>query len=121
MKKKQLEILLQKIPSFNNPIPGLEQYKTSADIAADIIFTAHQLGDIENKIVIDMGCGTGIFSVGSFLTGAKKVIGIDIEARGSSASSNPPRGRPERRSCHRSSPPPSAADRDRSSQRPRRR
>jgi len=79
MKKKELEILLQKIPSFDNPVPHLEQYLTSANIAADIIFTAHQLGDIENKIVLDLGCGTGIFSVGAFLTGAKKVIGIDID------------------------------------------
>jgi putative methylase len=79
MKKKELEILLQKIPSFDNPIPHLEQYITSANIAADIIFTAHQLGDIENKIVLDLGCGTGIFSVGAFLTGAEKVIGIDID------------------------------------------
>lgn len=79
MKKKELEILLQKIPSFYKPVPYLEQYITSSDIAADIIFTAHQLGDIENKIVLDLGCGTGIFSVGAFLTGAKKVIGIDID------------------------------------------
>jgi putative methylase len=79
MKKKELEILLQKVPSFDSPIPHLEQYLTSADIAADIIFIAHQLGDIENKIVLDLGCGTGIFSVGAFLTGAKKVVGIDID------------------------------------------
>ena len=79
MKKKELEILLQKIPSFSKPVPNLEQYITSSNIAADIIFTAHQLGDIENKIVLDLGCGTGIFSVGAFLTGAKKVIGIDID------------------------------------------
>jgi putative methylase len=79
MKKKELEILLQNIPSFNNPSPNLEQYLTSANIAADIIFTAHQLGNIENKTVVDLGCGTGIFSVGAFLTGAKKVIGIDID------------------------------------------
>ncbi len=79
MKKKELEILLQKIPSFDSPIPHLEQYHTSANIAADIIFTAHQLGDIDNRIILDLGCGTGIFSIGAFLTGAKKVIGIDID------------------------------------------
>lgn len=79
MKKKELEILLQNVPSFDSPIPHLEQYLTSANIAADIIFTAHQLGDIENKIVLDLGCGTGIFSVGACLTGAKKVAGIDID------------------------------------------
>ena len=79
MKKKELEILLQKIPSFEKPVPRFEQYLTPADIAADIIFTAHQFGDIENKTVIDLGCGTGIFSTGAALTGAGKVIGTDID------------------------------------------
>lgn len=79
MKKKELEILLQKVSLPNKPVPHLEQYMTPANIAADILFTAHLFGDIENKIIIDLGCGTGIFSVGAILTGAKKVIGIDVD------------------------------------------
>ena len=79
MKKKELEIILQKVPSFANPIANLEQYLTPANIAADIIFTAYQFGDIKNKSIIDLGCGTGIFSIGAFITGAKKVVGIDID------------------------------------------
>lgn len=80
MKKKELEILLQQIPSITNPSTSLEQYITPASIAADIIFLAHQSNDIQEKIVCDLGCGTGIFSVGAAITGAKKVIGIDIDA-----------------------------------------
>ena len=79
MKKKELEILLQKVPLPNKPIPNLEQYMTPANIAADVIFTAHQFGDIQNKTILDLGCGTGIFSVGAALTGAKKVMGIDAD------------------------------------------
>jgi len=79
MKKKNLEILLQKVPDYKKPSPILEQYLTPADIAADIIFTAHQLNDIKDKSILDLGCGTGIFSVGSYLTGAKEVTGIDID------------------------------------------
>lgn len=79
MKKKELEMILQRVPSFDKPIPHLEQYLTPASIAADIIFTAHQFGDVENKAVLDLGCGTGIFSVGAILTGAKKVVGIDVD------------------------------------------
>jgi putative methylase len=79
MKKKELEIILQKVPDFQNPIPNLEQYLTPANIASDIIFLAFQFGDINNKFILDLGCGTGIFSIGSFITGAKKVIGIDID------------------------------------------
>ena len=79
MKKKQLEMLLQKIPGFNKPKPNLEQYLTPAPIAADLLFTAAQYGDIENKIVVDLGCGTGIFSIGAYLCGAAQVVGFDID------------------------------------------
>lgn len=72
-------MLLQKVPPFDKPSPSLEQYLTPANIAADIIFIAHQFGDVENKTVLDLGCGTGIFSVGMALTEAKKVVGIDID------------------------------------------
>ena len=79
MKKKQLEIILQKIPSFEKPIFNLEQYQTPAEIAADILFIAYQFGDIEDKTVFDLGCGTGIFSIGAKIMGAKKVLGVDID------------------------------------------
>ena len=79
MKKKELEILLQQVPSFERPVPYLEQYLTPANIAAEIISLVYQFGDIKNKTVVDLGCGTGIFSMGAALTGAEKVIGIDID------------------------------------------
>lgn len=79
MKKKHLEMMLQQIqpPIKTNPL--LEQYMTPASIAADILFLAYQQADISNKTVIDLGCGTGIFGIGSALLHAKKIIGIDID------------------------------------------
>jgi putative methylase len=77
MKQRQLEILLQQVPQPTKPRPELEQYMTPATIAADIIFTAYQWGDIENKTIMDLGCGTGIFAVGAARMGAKKIIGFD--------------------------------------------
>ena len=79
MKKKELEIFLQHIPEFKKPKPNLEQYVTPAGITADIMFIAFQMGDIENKKVLDLGCGTGIFSVGACVLGAKKITGIDSD------------------------------------------
>ncbi|MBN1861827.1 MAG: methyltransferase [Candidatus Thermoplasmatota archaeon] len=79
MKQRQLEIILQQIPRTTNPIPHLEQYLTPATIAADIIFTAYNSGDIHEKTVVDLGCGTGIFAVGAYLMGAQKVEGYDID------------------------------------------
>lgn len=79
MKQKELEIILQKVPAFEKPSPMLEQYLTPAKIAADILFIAYQFGDIEDKTVLDLGCGTGIFSIGAKIMGAKKVLGVDID------------------------------------------
>jgi putative methylase len=79
MKQRQLEIRLQQTPRPTKPIPYLEQYMTPAPIVADVIFTAYQWGDIHDKIVVDLGCGTGIFAIGAYLMGAQKVQGYDID------------------------------------------
>lgn len=81
MKKKDLEILLESIEKPKEIKAELEQYTTPASIAADILWIAHHNGDIENKIVIDLGCGTGIFAIGSTLLKAKKVIAVDIDEK----------------------------------------
>lgn len=81
MKKKQLEIFLQQTPKFINPKENLEQYQTPAVIAADLLFFAYQHHDIQNKIVVDLGCGTGILSFGAAVLNARKVIGIDIDEK----------------------------------------
>ena len=81
MKKKDLEILLESIEKPKEIKAELEQYTTPASIAADILWTAYYNGDIENKIVIDLGCGTGIFAIGSALLKAKKVIAVDIDEK----------------------------------------
>ena len=36
-------------------------------------------GNLENKTFIDIGCGSGLFSLAAFLLGAKQVISVDID------------------------------------------
>lgn len=78
MKKKDLEIALERVRPFTDPDPALEQYPTPATIAADILFSAYSAGDIQGMKVMDLGCGTGIFSIGAALLGAGMVVGYDI-------------------------------------------
>jgi len=78
MKKKDLEIALEKVPPFNDPDPSLEQYPTPATVAADILFRAYGNGDIKDLKIMDLGCGTGIFSLGAWFLGAGNVIGYDV-------------------------------------------
>jgi putative methylase len=79
IRKKDLEILLQKLPPHPSPFAHLEQYQTPAAIAADILFSAYLEDNISEKTILDLGCGTGIFSIGAKLLGALRVIGIDID------------------------------------------
>ena len=78
-RKKHLEMKIQSIPPHPKPKVELEQYSTPSNIASDLLWNALSLGDIEDKNVLDLGCGCGIFSIGSALLGAKSTIGVDID------------------------------------------
>ncbi len=79
MLKRDLEFLLQKIEEPRSPKLDLEQYITPASIAADMLWEVFMRRDIENKIVADMGCGTGRLLLGAIFLGASLAIGIDID------------------------------------------
>lgn len=78
-RKKHLEMKLQAIPSHPKPKVGLEQYTTPSIIASDLVWNAFSLGDIENRNIVDLGCGTGVFAIASALMGAASSIGVDID------------------------------------------
>jgi putative methylase len=78
MKKKQLEILLERMEGFHNPIPELEQYATPACVAAEMLYLAYMHGDL--GVVCDLGCGTGMLAVGAALLGAK-AIGVEVDTQ----------------------------------------
>lgn len=80
MKLKKLEEYLQGVGSFEKPKILLEQYATPSHIASVMLYTIQsKYGDLENKVVADLGCGCGMLSIGSFLLGAQHTIGFDID------------------------------------------
>jgi len=79
MRKKDLELILENIPSYSKPKLHLEQYITPSSIAADMVWEAYMRGDVKDKIVVDLGCGTGRLAIASLLLGAKMVICLDID------------------------------------------
>lgn len=78
-RKKHLEMMIQSIPPHPKPKVELEQYPTPASIASDLLWNSLSLGDIKNKDVLDLGCGCGIFSIGSSMLGSSSSLGIDID------------------------------------------
>ncbi len=86
LSKDKLAIMLEETPPFPNPRRELEQYPTPGEIAADLVLTAFFKGDIEGKIVVDLGAGTGRLGYAAALLGARHVIMVEIDENAAEAS-----------------------------------
>jgi len=79
MRKKELAIFLSRLKGFVVRKESLEQRESESEIIADVLWNAYMLGDIEEKIIADLGCGTGIIGIGCLLLGARKVYFVDVD------------------------------------------
>ncbi|GBG28064.1 6-phosphofructo-2-kinase/fructose-2,6-bisphosphatase 2 [Hondaea fermentalgiana] len=80
MKLKQLESALSHVEPFREPRWDLEQYPTSAHIAARILYTADaSFDDIEDKTVLDLGCGTCMLGIAAQILGSAYTLGVDLD------------------------------------------
>ncbi|MEM1508526.1 MAG: METTL5 family protein [Thermofilaceae archaeon] len=80
LRKKILEILISRIPSYPQPRVELEQYVTPPHLASRILWIAAFYHDLEGTI-IDLGAGTGRLGLGAAILGAPHVILVDIDAK----------------------------------------
>ena len=78
--KARLAIELSKLHVFDAPDVSAEQYPTDSEVAAEALWNAYYLGDIEGKTIADLGCGTGILGIGAMLLDAAKVFFVDNDA-----------------------------------------
>jgi len=79
MRLNELERRLEKVAGFSSPSARLEQYQTPAPLAARLLYHAALKGDIGERRVVDLGCGTGILAIGAALLGAREVVGVDAD------------------------------------------
>ncbi|MBT4540826.1 methyltransferase [Candidatus Woesearchaeota archaeon] len=77
--KSALAIQLSKLNVFTKAKVRLEQYPTDSEIAATMLWDAYMQGHIEDKILADLGSGTGILGIGAILLGAKHVYFVDAD------------------------------------------
>jgi len=81
LKLRELEQYLGELEGFQEPKVKLEQYETRPHIAACMLHTIEaSFGDLDGKLVADLGCGTGRLSIGAALLGAQLVVGFDVDA-----------------------------------------
>ncbi len=80
IRKLDLELFLSQINPHPSPNAQLEQYTTPETTAATMLYlAAYTHGDITDKHVLDLGCGTGRLALGCAFLGATSVTGIDID------------------------------------------
>ena len=77
--KARLAITLSKLPGFVGAKEEWEQYLTDSEIAAEVLWQAAMLGDVEGKAIVDLGCGGGILGLGCLLLGAANLTFVDID------------------------------------------
>ena|SRR3989344_6811462 len=86
--KSQLAIVLSKLEGFSDPKVKAEQYVTDSEAAASALWNVNLLGDIEGKVIADLGCGTGILGIGAMLLGARKAFLIDSDEKALNTAKN---------------------------------
>jgi len=77
--KSELTQQLGVVAGFDSPRVELEQYRTPPELAAHLVHTADLQGDITDRLVVDLGCGTGMLALASALRGPQRVVGVDLD------------------------------------------
>ncbi|MBI2673379.1 methyltransferase [Candidatus Woesearchaeota archaeon] len=77
--KKELAVLLSQLKTFHKPKLKLEQYQTDSEIAAELLWNAYLGGNIQKKVIMDLGCGNGILGIGALALGASEGVFCDID------------------------------------------
>jgi|TARA_B100001971_G_C18025324_1_gene449658 putative methylase len=75
--KGELGVILSRLRVFDKAKVRVEQYPMDSEIAAQMLWEAHLRGEIDGKIIVDLGCGTGILGIGALILGARMVFFID--------------------------------------------
>ena len=75
--KSGLAIALSRLKGFEKPKVSVEQYVMDSEIGAFVLWQAALKGDINGKVSIDLGCGTGILGIGCLLLGANEAYFVD--------------------------------------------
>jgi len=79
--RKKLEMMIEQLLPHPSPKVMLEQYTIDAIAAANVLYiSAHVYDDVSDRIIYDLGCGTGRLALGAAILGARSIVGVDIDA-----------------------------------------
>jgi len=67
------------LEGFDKPNAELEQYRTPPELASSVLWSIYLKGEISDKRIYDLGCGTGTLGIGAKILGAEKVVCVDAD------------------------------------------
>jgi len=82
LNKRQLISVIEQLKTFDASMAKvrLEQYPTDAIAAVEMVFIAGFLhDDLHDRLVLDLGTGTGRLAISALCMGARLAIGIEID------------------------------------------
>lgn len=71
---------MSQVDGFAEPKWGLEQYCTPPQLAAAVLRCVASFDDLEDRAVLDLGCGTGMLLVGAALMGCDEARSVGVDA-----------------------------------------
>ena len=81
LKKSEFINYIQSLKSFQDPKIDLEQYQTDAITTADLFYhIAFELNILSDNLIVDLGAGTGNYTIAAILLGCLKVISVDLDS-----------------------------------------
>lgn len=72
-------MIISSLKDIDVPMSDLEQYMTPTPLVCDILYEAYACGDIQDRTVMELGCGSAPFAIGASLLGADRVFGVDLD------------------------------------------
>jgi putative methylase len=81
LSKSGLAIFLSRLEGFLEPDLYSEQYSTDSETSASVLWDLYISGFIEDKVVCDMGAGTGILGIGALFLGAKECYFVEKDEK----------------------------------------
>jgi len=81
LKKSEFINYIQGLKSFQDPKIEYEQYQTDAIATADLFYhIAFEFNDLLDNLIVDLGAGSGNFTIAAALLGCSKVISVDLDS-----------------------------------------
>lgn len=77
MKKKYFVMFFFRFRGFESFKLELEQYRIFGDVVVEFLWLVYFFGEVEGKVIVDLGVGIGVLGIGVVLLGVENVYVVE--------------------------------------------